>query len=82
MSNWESLYKRPGPNRLLSAESYRTSDPKEPVKIRRSTEGLSAEEPISIPGMLKRTVNNYGDYPALRTKNEKKEYVTVTYRWI
>ncbi|XP_011212254.2 very long-chain-fatty-acid--CoA ligase bubblegum [Bactrocera dorsalis] len=80
MSNWESLYNRPGPNRLLPAESYRTSDPTEPVKIRRSTEGLSAEEPISVPGVLKRTVNNYGDYPALRTKNENKEYETVTYR--
>lgn len=80
MSTWETLYNRPGPNRLLSAESYRTSDPKEAVKIRKGADGLASEEPFSIPGLLKRTVNNYGDYPALRTKNEKKEYTTVTYK--
>ena len=76
----EALYNRPGPNRLKPSEAYRTSDPEQPVKIRMSKDGPGSEEPISIPGLLKRTVNNYPDYPALRFKNQKKEYDTVTYR--
>uniref|UniRef100_A0A1I8P2M2 long-chain-fatty-acid--CoA ligase n=1 Tax=Stomoxys calcitrans TaxID=35570 RepID=A0A1I8P2M2_STOCA len=76
----DAIYTRPGPNRLLASEVYRTTDVTQPVKIRMSKEGLGAEEPISIPGLLKRTVNNYPDYPALRSKNSKKEYTTVTYR--
>lgn len=76
----DALYNRPGPNRLAPSDVYRTTDVKQAVKLRIAKEGLGAEEPISIPGLLKRTVNNYPDYPALRSKNAKKEYNTVTYR--
>ncbi|XP_023172281.1 very long-chain-fatty-acid--CoA ligase bubblegum [Drosophila hydei] len=76
----EALFNRPGPNRLRQSEVYRTTDPEEAVKIRMSKEGLGAEEPISIPGLLKRAVNNFPDYPALRTKNGKNGYTTVTYK--
>lgn len=78
----DALYNRPGPNRLTHADVYRTTDVTKPVKIRMSKDGLGAEEPISIPGILKRTVNNYPDYPALKSKNAKKEYDTVTYRLV
>ncbi|XP_030376838.1 very long-chain-fatty-acid--CoA ligase bubblegum [Scaptodrosophila lebanonensis] len=80
MSTSEALYNRPGPNRLRPSDVYRTVDPTQAVKIRMQKEGLGAEEPISIPGLLKRTVNNYPDYPALRTKNGKNGYHTVTFR--
>uniref|UniRef100_T1PHA0 long-chain-fatty-acid--CoA ligase n=1 Tax=Musca domestica TaxID=7370 RepID=T1PHA0_MUSDO len=76
----EALYNRPGPNRLVQSDVYRTTDVTQAVKLRIAKDGLGAEEPISIPGLLKRTVNNYPDFPALRTKNAKKEYTTVTYR--
>ncbi|XP_058985515.1 very long-chain-fatty-acid--CoA ligase bubblegum [Musca domestica] len=76
----EALYNRPGPNRLVQCDVYRTTDVTQAVKLRIAKDGLGAEEPISIPGLLKRTVNNYPDFPALRTKNAKKEYTTVTYR--
>lgn len=76
----EALYNRPGPNRLRESEVYRTYDPAAAVKIRFAKDGLGAEEPLSIPGLLKRTVNNYADFPAIRSKNAKKEYDTVTYR--
>ncbi|EDW11889.1 very long-chain-fatty-acid--CoA ligase bubblegum [Drosophila mojavensis] len=76
----EALFNRPGPNRLRQSEVYRTTDPEEAVKIRMQKEGLGAEEPISIPGLLKRTVNNFPDYPALRFKNDKNGYTTVTYK--
>lgn len=78
----EALFNRPGPNRLRQSEVYRTTNPEEAVKIRMQNEGIGAEEPLSIPGMLKRTVNNFGDYPALRTKNGKNGYNTVTYKWV
>ncbi|XP_017854266.2 very long-chain-fatty-acid--CoA ligase bubblegum [Drosophila busckii] len=80
MSTNEALFNRPGPNRLRQSEVYRTTNPEEAVKIRMSKDGLGAEEPISIPGLLKRTANNYANYPALRTKNGDKGYNTVTYK--
>lgn len=80
MSATDALYNRPGPNRLRQSDVYRTTNRQDAVKIRLSKEGMGAEEPISVPGLLKRTVNNYGDYPALRTKNGKNGYTTVTYK--
>ncbi|BFF94140.1 very long-chain-fatty-acid--CoA ligase bubblegum [Drosophila madeirensis] len=80
MSANEALFNRPGPNRLRQSEVYRTTNPKDAVKILMQKEGLGAEEPISIPGLLKRTVNNFPDYPALRTKSGKTGYQTVTYK--
>ncbi|XP_037957989.1 very long-chain-fatty-acid--CoA ligase bubblegum [Teleopsis dalmanni] len=80
MAQHDTLFNRPGPNRLKATDVYRTADPTQPVKIRFSKDGLGAEEPISIPGLLKRSANNYPDFPALKTKNEKKEYTTVTYK--
>ncbi|XP_017068129.1 very long-chain-fatty-acid--CoA ligase bubblegum isoform X1 [Drosophila eugracilis] len=76
----DALYNRPGPNRLRQADAYRTTNRQDAVKIRLAKDGIGAEEPISVPGLLKRTVNNYGDYPALRTKNGKNGYQTVTYK--
>ncbi|KAH8287804.1 hypothetical protein KR018_000344 [Drosophila ironensis] len=80
MSAYEALYNHPGPNRLRQADSYRTTNRQDAVKIRFTNEGIASEEPLSVPGLLKRTVNNYGDYPALRTKNGKNGYHTVTYK--
>ncbi|XP_034475614.1 very long-chain-fatty-acid--CoA ligase bubblegum [Drosophila innubila] len=76
----EALFNRPGPNRLRPSEVYRTTNIEEAVKIRMHKEGLGAEEPISIPGLLKRSVNNYPEYPAMRTKSGKNGYTTVTYK--
>lgn len=76
----DAFYTRPGPNRLRQTDCTRTTDATQAVKIRIAKDGLGAEEPISIPGLLKRTVNNYGDYPAIRAKKDKTEYTTITYR--
>ncbi|KAI8121071.1 Very long-chain-fatty-acid--CoA ligase bubblegum [Lucilia cuprina] len=76
----DALYNRTGPNRLKQSDVYRTTDVTQAVKIRMSKDGLGAEEPLSIPGLLKRSVNNYADYPAIKTKKGKGEYTTVTYR--
>lgn len=73
---------RVGPNWVKPAEVYRTTDPAQPVKLRIAKDGLGAEEPVSIPGLLKRAATNYPDLPAIRYKapEKKKEYITVTYR--
>ncbi|KAL9876903.1 very long-chain-fatty-acid--CoA ligase bubblegum [Glossina fuscipes] len=76
----DSLYNRPGPNSLKEAENFYTVDIRQCVKLRISKEGPGSDEPLSIPGLLKRTVNNYPDYPALRYRSGKRDYQTVTYR--
>lgn len=76
----DSLCNRPGPNSLKEAENFCTTDIRQCVKLRIAKEGLGSDEPLSIPGLLKRTVNNYPDYPALRYRTGKRDYQTVTYR--
>lgn len=71
---------RVGPNWVKPSDVYRTTDPAQPVKLKIAKEGLGAEEPISIPSLLKRAANNYPDHAAMKYKTPKKEYATVTYK--
>lgn len=76
----DTLYNRSGPNRLKEANHYYTTNVTEAVKLQLSTEGFSAEEPISIPAILKNSATNYADFPALKYKNGSNNYNTVTYK--
>lgn len=71
---------RKGPQVVLDAEDYISVDPTVPVKIRMGTEGLAAEDPISVPGLLRRTARDYPDHPALVFQNSLQKWETVTYR--
>ncbi|TMW45847.1 hypothetical protein DOY81_009073 [Sarcophaga bullata] len=68
----EALYNRPGPNRLKKSDVYHTTDVTQAVKIRMAKEGLGAEEPLSIPGLLKRST-----YEADVHQTEHKAFIKL-----
>lgn len=70
---------RKGPHVVLDAEDYISVDPAVPVKIRMGKEGLAAEDPISVPGLLRRTARDYPDHAALVFKDSLDKWQTVTY---
>lgn len=70
---------RKGPHRILDAEDFISVDPDVPVKIRMGNEGLAAEDPISVPGLLRRTARDYPDHAALVFKDTLDKWQTVTY---
>lgn len=70
---------RKGPHVVLDAEDYVSIDPSVPTKIRMGTEGLAAEDPISVPGLLRRTARDYPDHAALVFKDSLDKWQTVTY---
>lgn len=61
------------------ADSYWTSDPNAAVKLRMEKHGLASKEPLSLPYVLAETVRTFGSYPALRYKDDKKNWQTITY---
>lgn len=46
-----------------------------------ATEGIAAEEPISVPSLLERTARDHPDHAAMVYKNENKEWDTITFRF-
>lgn len=73
-----------GPNNIKTAENGRTHDPEKPVQIRLGKDGIAAEEPISIPGLLKKTARDFPDSIALKFKTNKKDkkWNSITYKYV
>ncbi|CAD7086321.1 unnamed protein product [Hermetia illucens] len=69
-----------GPNRIKPADDYHTVDRLGVVKLRVANEGPGADEPISIPGLFKRAVREFGDVEALKFKDDKNEWQAITYK--
>ncbi|VVC98520.1 unnamed protein product [Leptidea sinapis] len=68
-----------GPDQVLPADDFINWQPGGRVKLRIGSRGTSAEPPISVPGLLSRTVARYPDVPALYTKRNGK-WESITYR--
>ncbi|XP_055614440.1 very long-chain-fatty-acid--CoA ligase bubblegum-like, partial [Uranotaenia lowii] len=66
--------------RVLPADSYTTTDPTQPVKLRIAKEGVASLDPLSVPELVDRTVRDYPDHPAMMFKNAQKMWQTITYR--
>lgn len=66
--------------RILPADSYVSTDPAVPVKLRIAKEGLAALDPLSVPDLMDRTVRDHPDHPAMVFRNAQKHWQTVTYR--
>jgi hypothetical protein len=67
-----------GPDQVLPASQKYTSEANGRVTLR--IEAGADNTPISVPGLLKRTVEKYGDLPALNYKSDNK-WVKVTYKY-
>ncbi|XP_022118799.2 long-chain-fatty-acid--CoA ligase ACSBG2 isoform X1 [Pieris rapae] len=68
-----------GPDQLVPVDDYITWKPDGRVKLRMSSRGVASEPPISVPGLLSRTVARYPDETALCTKRNGK-WEKLTYR--
>jgi long-chain-fatty-acid--CoA ligase ACSBG len=63
---------------LRETEDLHVTDPSKPVKIQRVPNDVA---PISVPALMKRTVENYGNNKALMYQDEiTKEWTTITYK--
>lgn len=69
-------------DRIKETSEFRVTDPAKPVRIFRDPNDRTASvEPITIPALMKRTVDNYGSNPALVYKDEiTKEWNIITYK--
>ncbi|XP_045448393.1 long-chain-fatty-acid--CoA ligase ACSBG2 [Melitaea cinxia] len=66
-----------GPDQIIPADSYICCLPGGHVKLRMGSRGTAAEPPISVPGLLNRTVARYPDATALATKKDGKWHKTT-----
>jgi long-chain-fatty-acid--CoA ligase ACSBG len=63
---------------LRETEDFYVDDPSKPVKIQRNANDPT---PISVPALMKRTVENYGNTKALMYRDEiTKEWKGITYK--
>lgn len=64
---------------MRPATDYWTSKRDDSVKLRIGSDGISANEPLTLPYVLYRTATNYPDVAALKYKNDDNAWETVTY---
>jgi len=69
-----------GPDQIITCNNLITWDPKGSVKIRMDRTAFGSKEPISIPGLLKKTAEENPHVPALKTR-EPKTGVEKTWTW-
>lgn len=70
------------PTRIRETTEYRVTDPTKPVRIYRGNNDPTAQlEPITIPALMNRTVENFPNQPALVRQDEiTKEWNIITYK--
>ncbi|XP_077291917.1 very long-chain-fatty-acid--CoA ligase bubblegum-like isoform X2 [Arctopsyche grandis] len=69
-----------GPNQLLPSTEYTTTLPSGRVKLRVLDKGVASEPPVSVPGLLSRTVARYPDVVAIASRNPDGSWDKSTYR--
>lgn len=67
---------------LRETSEFRVTDPSKPVKLFQNFRDKTAcVDPITIPALMNRTVENYGNHPALMHQDPiSKKWQTITYR--
>lgn len=68
-----------GPEQIKPAEAYSSIDPKVPVKLRITKDGVGARQPISVPGLMSKIAREYPNQPALCHKDINNVWQTITY---
>ncbi|KAF9421546.1 hypothetical protein HW555_002479 [Spodoptera exigua] len=69
-----------GPDQVIPADSFICSVPGGHVKLHVQARGVASEPPISVPGLLNRTVARYPDATALATKKADGKWHKITYK--
>ncbi|XP_053620475.1 very long-chain-fatty-acid--CoA ligase bubblegum isoform X2 [Plodia interpunctella] len=69
-----------GPDQVIPSNEYTTCSPEGCVKLRTEPRGVAGEPPISVPGLLSRTVARYPDGIALASKKQDGKWHKVTYK--
>ncbi|XP_026731627.1 long-chain-fatty-acid--CoA ligase ACSBG2-like isoform X2 [Trichoplusia ni] len=69
-----------GPDQVIPVENYTSCVPGGHVKLRVAARGVASEPPISVPGLLNRTVARYPDATALATKKADGKWHKITYK--
>ncbi|KAJ8736314.1 hypothetical protein PYW08_006970 [Mythimna loreyi] len=69
-----------GPDQVVPSDSVNNSLPGGYVKLRVQARGLASEPPISVPGLLTRTVARYPDATALASKKADGKWHKITYK--
>jgi len=59
-----------GPDRVLPAEHYTSSDPSQPVRLWMDDQETDRRTPISVPTLLTRAAEDAPDHPALMVKRD------------
>ena len=70
-----------GPNQVIPSVNTWTTDRGGNVKLCIAKSGIVALPPISVPGLMHRTVEQYPDHVALQYKHNNK-WKNITYRYI
>lgn len=70
-----------GPDQVIPSSNMWTTDRAGSVKLSIGDSGTAAVPPISVPGLLQRTVKQYPDNVALQYK-ENNEWKTITFRYV
>lgn len=66
-------------SKVRPATNYRTTKRDDSVKLRIGNDGISANEPMTLPHLLYRTATNHPDVAALKQKNADNIWETITY---
>ena len=67
---------------IRDASDFRVTNPKDAVKLfSNPKDKTAAKDPMTIPALMNRTVENYGNHPALMFKDPvNKKWQSITYR--
>lgn len=68
-----------GPDQVIQSSNTWTTDRAGNVKLCIADSGTAAVPPISVPGLLQRTVKQFPDHVALQYK-DNNEWKTITFR--
>jgi len=70
-----------GPDQIIPSNDTFNCLPDGAVKLRVGTDGVAAEKPISVPTMLRRTVERFPDRVAMAVKLDKNaEWTNITFK--
>lgn len=66
-------------SKIRETKDFRVSEIRKPIRVLRQADHEDFE-PLSVPEMLNRTVEKYGDHPALAYQDQTKTWQFISYK--